>query len=116
MLSTLLNRPCTIWSRSASGDLDELGDAIDNETATQTVCELQQRQRTEPRSESDLSDTGWLLILPAGTAVDTSDRVEVDGHVFEVIGDPWVARNPQTQTVSHIEATLRRTAGAENAS
>lgn len=116
MLSTLINRPCTIWSRSASTDVDELGDAIDDETATETVCELQQHQRSEPGDQGEFSDTGWLLFLLPGTALDTSDQVEVDGQVFEVVGAPWEVRNPRTQTVSHIEATLRRTAGAEGGS
>lgn len=111
MLSQLLNRPCTIVHRTASGDSDAYGNATATETTTDTVCELQQRRRDEPDAQGEFSDTEWLLILPAATTIDTSDVVRVDGDSFEVVGDPWAARNPRTGVQSHVEATLRR-AGA----
>ena len=115
-LSTLLNRPCTIIRRSESEDLDAHFNPILEEVEVQTVCELQQQRRDEPGDHGELSDTRWLLILPAGTAIDTGDGVVVDGDTYEMVGDPWPARNPRTQEESHIEATLRRTAGEETGS
>lgn len=56
------------------------------------------------------------MILPAGTDVQGDDAVQVDGEVYELVGEPWEARNPRTRQVSHIEATARRTAGPEDAS
>lgn len=112
MLSTLLNRPCTITRRTQSGDVDAYGDAVDGTATASTVCELQQRQRSElPGVE--VSDTTWLLILPAGTDIDTGDKVTVTdtGEAFEMVGDPWPARNPRTGVESHVEATVRRVAG-----
>lgn len=108
MLSQLLNRPCTITSRTASGEIDESGDETYTPTTVETVCELQQRRRDEPDAQGEFSDTDWLIFLPAGTAIDTSDTVTVDGVTYEVVGDPWPARNPRTQTVSHVEASLRK--------
>jgi hypothetical protein len=108
-LATLLNRPVRIVRRSAGGE-DEYGDDTYVETIVETVGELQQRQRTEPLAEGELSSTEWLLVLPAGTDIDTSDRVLVDNQFFEVVGEPWPARNPRTQTESHVEATVKRTA------
>lgn len=112
-LTQLLNRTVTITRRSASGDIDEFGNEISTETNVATVGELQQTQRTEPAAQGELSITTWLLVLPAGTSIDTGDAVIVDNHTYEVIGAPWQARNPRTQVASHVEATLRRTVGSE---
>lgn len=117
-LAALLNRSLTIVRRSASGDTDDFGNDIPTETLVQAVGELQQRQRAEPGAEGELSDTQWALFLPAGTDITTGDAIVCDGEIYELIGDPWQARNPRTQQQSHIECTLRRTtsAGDEGAS
>lgn len=107
-LSDLINRPCTINSRTASVEIDESGDETYTSTTVETVCEIQQRRRDEPDAQGEFSDTDWLGIFPAGTALDTSDTVSVDDATFEVVGDPWPARNPRTRTVSHVEASLRK--------
>ena len=86
------------------------------ETLVETVGELQQTQRTEPGDAGETSDTRWLLVLPAGTVVNTGDAVIVDGEVYEVVGAPWPARNPRLGVASHIEASVRRTAGDEGGS
>lgn len=111
MLSTLINRPCTITRRLPSGAEDEIGNLIASEEVIETVCELQQQQRTEPTGQGELSDTRWLLILPAGTSLHGGDTVTVDDESYELVGEPWHARNPRTRTESHVEATVRRTAG-----
>lgn len=112
MLTDLLNTPVTIITREYDPDtVDTGGVETPVETLTETVGELQQQQRTEPVEAGDLSDTKWLLILPAGASVMTGDAVLIDDMVFEVVGDPWHARNPRTQQASHVEATLRRTRG-----
>lgn len=112
MLSTLLNLPCTLIRRTESGEKDEYRNDIPGEQAIETACELQQKQRSEDDDLGETSDTRWLLILPAETDVATGDAVVIEGLVYEVIGDPWAARNPRTQQHSHVEATVRRTAGA----
>lgn len=116
MLAALLNRPLTIVNRTDSTAIDEYGNAIPTETLVETVGELQQVQRSEPVAEGELSDTRWLLVLPAGTVLNTGDAVIVDGEMFEVTGQPWAARNPRTGAQSHVEATCRRTAGDEGGS
>lgn len=114
MLSHLLTRTCTIISRSASGDIDDYGNDVQGETVTQTTCDIQQRQRDEPGDQGEVSATGWLLILPAGTALRTGDSVVIDGaQEYEVVGDPWAAYSPLTQAVHHVEATVARVAGDE---
>lgn len=111
-LTALLNRPLTIVTRTDEGATDVFGNAIPTETLTAVVGELQQQRRAEPGDAGELSDTTWLLILPAGTAITTADAVVCDGQLYEVIGDPWEARNPRTMAASHIECTVRRTASA----
>lgn len=116
-LATLLNRPCTIFRRSPSGSKDDYGNAILTETAVETVCEIQQRSRTEEDDQGELSDTLWLGIFPGETVLRTGDEVRVEGiGNFELVGDPWPARNPRTQVEEHVEATLRRTVGDEEGS
>lgn len=116
-LSQLLNRPITITRRSPSGEKDEYGNDVPDETLVETVGELQQRQtqgNDEPAGQGELSDTQWLLILPAGTAIRTGDSVTVDGEVYELVGDPWHVRNPRTRTESHVECAVRRTASTDD--
>lgn len=115
-LSALLNRSVTLIRRLPSVDTDVYGNEIPGEDLVETVGELQQRRREEPGGAGEVSETDWLLVLPAGTDLRTGDAVEVDGMLYELIGDPWAARNPRTGEESHVEATLRRTAGAEDAS
>lgn len=115
MLSQLLNRTVTIAHRpdpADDADVDVYGnaDATATETTVETVGELQQRQRNEPGDQGELSDTHWLLILPAGTALGTADTVTVGDDDYEVVGDPWPVHNPRTGEEHHLEATLRRTA------
>lgn len=116
MLAQLINRQCQIVRRSQSSDLDDYGNEIPGEEIVETVCELQQRRRDEPGGEGETSDTEWVAFFLPEADLDTGDGLIVDGVVYEVTGDPWSARNPRTQAESHIEATLRRTAGSEEAS
>lgn len=115
-LAQLLNTPCTLLLRSPSGE-DDYGSETSTVEEVETVCEVQQQRRTEEDDQGELSDTGWLGIFPAGTDLRTGDGVRVeDLGTFELVGDPWPARNPRTQAESHLEATLRKTAGGEDAS
>lgn len=113
-LAALLNRSCTIQQRTVEGTLNAYNSPVTVLVETVTVCELQQRQRTETTDRGEVSETDWLLVVPAGTSIGTGDTVIVDGDQFEVHGDPWPARNPRTRTMSHIEATLKRTAAADD--
>lgn len=113
-LSTLINRPCQIVTRTADGTRNAYNDEIVAETIVETVCELQQRQRGEDTDAGDIADSSWLLVLPAGTQVAQDSTVIVDGDRYELDGEPWPARNPRTQLMSHIEATVRRTTAPDD--
>lgn len=110
-LTDLLNRPCTIVRRADSGAVNDYGDAILDETTVATVCELQQRQRTEDTEFGSVATSAWLLVLPASVDIRLGDSVTVGDATFEVDGEPWYARLPTTGQISHVEVTLKRSAG-----
>jgi len=115
-ISALLTRPCTVVHRTESGQTDRYGNEIPDETEATTVCEVQQTQRREPGAEGEVSDVLWAGYFPAGTALTTADAIRVEGiGTLEVVGEPWTVRSP-AGPAHHVEATLRRTAGAEEGS
>lgn len=104
----LINRPCTIIARHQDEtEWDDYGDEEVVERRRASVCEVQQRSRIEPRDMGETSVTEWDMFFRAGETLDTGDAVEVGGAVYEVVGDPWIVRNPVTGKVSHVEATAR---------
>jgi hypothetical protein len=109
----LLTQPCTIIHRAASGQIDDYGDPVQTETPEETRCYLEQRQRQEPANAGEVSTTMWLLVLPPGTNIDTSDAVVVSGDEYELVGEPWNVRNPRTGQQGQVEATLKRVAGGD---
>lgn len=117
-IAQLLNLPATIVHRDDSGDEDDYGNAKVTETRVDTVCELQRAFRATEEDErlGETSDTLWNVYLPAGTLVSTAAALEIDGQTFELVGEPWAVRNPRTGVESHMEARVRRVAGAGDAS
>lgn len=109
-----MNRPCLIRRTSPGTTTDEYGNPAEEIVEVETVCELQPAagiRRDDERSQHlDLTDSDWLLILPAGTEIDSPDSVEVEGLTYEVATAPWQARSPWTREFSHVEVGLRRTA------
>lgn len=100
--------------RLPGATLDDFGNEIPEEESTETLCELQRIGTTEPALEGESSDSRSLLILPAGTLLATGDTVTIEGQDYELVGDPWRVRNPRLGRHSHVQATVRRTSGAED--
>lgn len=116
-LTQLLNQTGYLLARNESGTLDDYGNDVPDEVVTAISCEIQQRRRDEDADEGETSQADWLGIFAADTDLTTADAVAVNGMgTFELVGAPWPVYNPRTREVSHVEATLRRTAGAEDAS
>lgn len=114
-LRRLLTLPVTITSKTAGMTDDGYGNEVRQTATVETVGELQQRvSRQAGETEDVLSDTSWLLILPADTDIDSDDTVTADGVTFEVVGDPWPVRNPRTGVTTHLEASLQRVAGPDD--
>lgn len=109
-LTSLINRPCVLRHRTGGTMVDRDGNEIPEWVETATVCEIQQRRRSE--NDEQISSAEWVAFLLPGETVGSGDELLVDGVTFQVEGDPWPARNPRTRQASHIEATLRRMAGA----
>lgn len=106
-IDELLTRTCTIERQVAGADADVYGDEIPETSTLETVCELQQAGRDENPGRTIADDT-WQFFAPAETDIQAGDRVTVDGMAFEVHGEPWIARDPELISTSHVEATLRR--------
>lgn len=106
-LPELINRPCTLIRRSPSEVIDELGDEIPDVTETAGVWEVQQRSAAE--SEEEVSETAWVAFFLPGTDLRNVDAI-LDPELgrFELVGDPWPARNPRTHEEHHVEAQVRR--------
>lgn len=86
------------------------------ESRVDAVWEVQQRSRDE-LDAAQISESLWNGFFLPGTDLDTSDAVEDEElGTFEFVGAPWPARDPFSQTESHVEATLRLVAGPEDAS
>jgi len=114
-IATLLNTPCTIVRRSEDGTVDSYGNEIPDETLATSTCSLQQTRRDEPSSAGEVSVTTWTLFLPTGTPLDTNDGVLIGDAEYEVIGQPWDATEG-SPAIHHVEATVRKVAGASDVS
>lgn len=113
-ITALINQPCTLVHRADSGTQDDYGNETVAESTRSTVCSIQQTRRSEPGDQGEVSDTTWMVFLLPDESLHTGDQVIVSTETYEVTGDPWRAFNPRTGSVSHVEATVRRTAGAED--
>lgn len=114
-LASLLSTPVTIVRRTNSGSTDIYGNPTQSETLVNTTCSLQQQARATDEVVGEIAETFWDLFLPTGTAIDTSDRVLVANAFYEVVGQPWDAREGSAE-VWHVEATVKRVAGAGDTS
>lgn len=113
----LINRDCTIRNPVPTETFDERGNEITTEGSFPTVCEIQQVRRDETTEQGTLATATWVGFFPAGTEIFNGSTVTTDDDniTYEVDGDPWIARNPRTQTISHIETTLKLVQGAVSA-
>ena len=110
-LTQLINKPCSIISRSPGSTPNEFGWKDRAESVTSTVCYMEQNGQAganEHPGDNDMSDVRWTVIFPVGTEIDADDVVSVDGLEYEVDGEAWAVRNPRTQTMSHVEANVVR--------
>jgi hypothetical protein len=115
-LAQMINRPCVLVKRVA-GEKDELGNETTEPVEIETVCDLQQQGGFKSESEDEVSDTRWVLYLPADLEIGVGDAVRVEGDgEFEIYGEAWKVWNSRTKTLSHIEAAVRRTVAPDEPS
>jgi hypothetical protein len=115
-VARFLNRPSTIWTVTESDTEDEYGNPVAAEpTDTAVDCYFapwsDEASVTEGRVDRATTTDEWLYVVPAGTALESIDYIEIDGETgtFEVVGEPTNDWNPLTASASHISARLRRT-------
>ncbi len=107
----LLNQSLTIQRRSST-TTDEYGNEVP--TTTSTVAALgyvEQVTAEEVTVDRETYVTDWRVFLPAGTAVDGSDRIVHGSKTLEVVGAPHEVWNPRTKTIHHTEARAREVTG-----
>lgn len=79
-------------------------------------CALAPRSAFQTEGEPHLQNRGAVIIgysiyCPPGADLAATDRVDLDGDVYEVEGQPGVWINPLTNTNFGVEAALRRIEG-----
>lgn len=115
-IADLITRDCFLILRDPTGSFDGHGNAVVLDSTADAVCEIQQRSASERGESGEVSDAEWRLFFLPTVDLTTASAVQVDGEVYEIVGEPWTVRNPLRKTDSHIEVKARRTAGAEDAS
>jgi hypothetical protein len=107
-LSDFISTQCQLLRRVESGDRDEDGNAIPDEDAVDTLCDLQQVSAQEHQGE--LSDTTWMLFFGPDESVHAGDAVRIRDEEYELVGDPWRPKDFKGG-FSHIQARARQTIG-----
>lgn len=100
--------------RSAPGGVDEYGDPVAG-TESRTTLEgafVAPRESTEivNRGRAGVI-VGLTLFAPYDTDLVYTDRVEVDGVLYDIEGEPGRWRNPFTDWEAGIQAALVRASG-----
>lgn len=109
-VNRMMTRTATILRRVPSGERDRYNNELTELVEDEVRCALQQQSRTEHEDRGEVSDTRWNLFLPYGTLLATGDAVEVDGDRYEVVGEPWIAKEG-SRSLWHVAATVQRTSG-----
>lgn len=109
-ITRLLTLTATITHVAQTGAVDTYGNPTEQTSTSTAAAELQQTARDEQDRDANIGEQTWLLLLAPTATIDATDRVTVSGVTYEVVGPPWLARNPRTGANSHIEATVRKAA------
>lgn len=116
-LSARIRRPVVILSASTTDEIDDAGDAVEQEVAIETVAELQPRQTGENAPHPDIAESDWVgYFLPAdlGYLTSASEVWAPTMGTYEILGDPQAWRKPGAVVDSYVEANLKRVAGPED--
>lgn len=118
-LSSFINRPVVILAHLSTDEVDEAGDAIDEEVSIETVAYLEPKSADEPTGHADISVSDWVgFFFPADIEHLTSASVIWAPALgeYEVVGKPGTFSDPTTQQGAvYVLADLRQVAGPADA-
>ena len=102
---TVVRAKTTITSRGS-----EVPDWTNTEKTTVTGCSIQPASTSLSQDGRILGIAdGWTAYVPEGTDVKAGDRIEFDGQIFEINGEPRKWTGPSR--TSHIHLNLVRWEG-----
>lgn len=111
-VTDLIVRPCTLILRSQSTEEDRYGNEVPGDDELDTVCEIQQRQRSE-QDDQPLGRGEWVGFFLPTEDLNGAAAVRVDGRgTFEFDGPPWLA-DTGSLDMHHWEASLTQVADEE---
>jgi hypothetical protein len=107
-IESLMTRTATITRRAQTGAVGRTNTPtwVDADPV-EVSCYFEQSGATEVVVGRQTQIVDATLVLPAGTELDASDRVSIDGDTYEVIGTPSRPHRPGTGE-HHVEAYLQR--------
>lgn len=113
MIERLMNTAATIQRRAAS-TTDSHGSPVSATSSTASVyCYIEQRPSTatETLGYQNTARAEYLVVLPAGTDIDASDRIVIGSTTYEVTSIPWSAIRASTGVEHHVEVTVVEVTG-----
>lgn len=104
----LMTRVATLRTATLEG-VDSYGNPQIRYVERTIKCELQQTSHDDDTVDAHTQTQTFNLFMPPATPADGWAQIVVDGMTMELTGPPWQARNPRTQRITHLQATVRRT-------
>lgn len=112
IVDDLMVRPCTITRNARTGSEDAYGmPLVVGTSQAATVCYVEQEDASEVTGGREAEVQTFRGYFPAGTEFDGTDVVTVGTSTFEVIGPPWDAHDPFSDTFDHVEVSMREVTG-----
>lgn len=103
--------PHTITATVTPQTEDAFGNRTPGTPISVSGCVAWPGLSTETTPGGDTVTTDLNLLMPDGTSVTATDRVTVDGVVYEVVGQPAVWLSPLTGFSAGIQVQLRTQKG-----
>lgn len=87
------------------GSSPETEDRVSTKGYLEPLTQVGRREETLVDRNTQIGD--HLLVVPATSDVDGWDRIEVEGHTFDIIGPPSHFHDPELGAGSHVEMLVR---------
>lgn len=94
--------------RTSSSGTDEYGNLSLVEATEDVPCHV--RTLSSDETVDGVTSTRWKLYVSPAETIEASDRVTIDGELFEIVTDPVALYNPRTRLVESVQCQIERTA------